>query len=270
MLFRDLTDCSMGTKDSPDNTVKAVETTFRILETIRKEGDLRLTEISNKTGFAKSTVHRYLKTMESNGYLVRRGDRYEISHRFFQFITSLRTNKARYDPIKQKVRHIANETGELAQFVIEEHWHAVYVYQSTGERGVKLDTKPGTRGDLHSTAGGKAILSTWTNERVSEYIQREGLPKHASNTITTEEELFQELERIRERGYSVNSQESIDGLKAVSVPITEPDGKPIGALSLSGPTNRMTGEYFGEEIPNLLLGVGNELELNYRFLSNNN
>lgn len=259
----------MGTSNGVENKVKAVETTFCILETIREEENLRLTEISNETGLAKSTVHRYLKTLDSNGYLVRRGDEYEISHRFFRFVNSLRTSKPRYDPIKEKVRHAANETGELAQFVIEEHWHAVYVFQSTGERGVRLDTKPGTRGDLHSTAGGKAILSTWSDEKISSYVEQEGLAKHTPNTITNKEELFREIEKVRDVGYSTNNQESIDGLKAVSVPITEPDGKPIGALSISGPTNRMQGNYFNKEIPDLLLGIGNELELNFRFLSNN-
>jgi len=73
------------------------------------------------------------------------------------------------------------------------------------------------------------------------------------------------LETIKERGFSVNDQENLEGLKAIGAPIPGTDERVIGALSVSGPTHRMKDEYFEVELPDLLLGVVNELELNIAY-----
>jgi len=85
------------------------------------------------------------------------------------------------------------------------------------------------------------------------------------NTITDPQTLYAELERVRERGYSVNKQENIEGLHAVSAPVMDTNGHVFGALSVSGPTHRMKGEWFEDELPDLLLGAANELELNITY-----
>jgi DNA-binding IclR family transcriptional regulator len=118
---------------------------------------------------------------------------------------------------------------------------------------------------LHSVAAGKSILAHMSEEDVWQIIEDRGLPKITENTITDSETLFEELEMIREQGYSVNDQENLDGLKAIGAPILGADGQVIGALSVSGPTHRMKGEYFESELPDLLLGVVNELELNIAY-----
>jgi DNA-binding IclR family transcriptional regulator len=84
-------------------------------------------------------------------------------------------------------------------------------------------------------------------------------------TITDEDELFAELDRVRERGYSTNNEENIEGIRAVGVPVMHSEGRPIGALSISGPVHRMKGEWFDREIPDLLLGTTSELQLNIAY-----
>lgn len=70
---------------------------------------------------------------------------------------------------------------------------------------------------------------------------------------------------IRERGYVFNEGENIVGLNAVGTALIADDGKVIGALSISGPTHWMTGKWTREELPDLLLGMANELELNITY-----
>lgn len=92
-----------------------------------------------------------------------------------------------------------------------------------------------------------------------------GAPRLTPNTITDEEELLEELERTRERGYALNDEESTSGLRAVSVSITDSDGSVLGALGVSGPTHRFTNGRFEEELPDILLGVVNGLELDIQY-----
>jgi DNA-binding IclR family transcriptional regulator len=130
---------------------------------------------------------------------------------------------------------------------------------------VKADSYPGKRVPVHASAAGLAILSKLSTDRVEAIIARHGLEALTSETITDRDDLFDELDRIRERGYSVNDQGTIEGLRAVGAPVTDADGEVIGGLSISGPINRMRGERFEEEFPSLLLGATNELELNIAY-----
>jgi DNA-binding IclR family transcriptional regulator len=99
-------------------------------------------------------------------------------------------------------------------------------------------------------------------ERVSRIIEQTPFEKITNETITDQDTLYDELEQIRERGYAFNREENLDGLRSIGVPVNGPKGDVIGGLSVSGPSHRFTGERFKEELPSLLLGTANELELN--------
>jgi DNA-binding IclR family transcriptional regulator len=164
--------------------------------------------------------------------------------------------------IKRKVRDLADESGELIQFTTHEDGRLVYLFKETGRNGLISRSDARTFRPLHSTAGGKAIISTWSRAEVEAYIDEHGLEAVTEHTITDPDLLFEELERIRERGYATNNEETVEGLGAVSVPIEDQDDGIVGALSISGPINRVCeGEY-----SQLLLDTKKELELNIRLL----
>ena len=100
---------------------------------------------------------------------------------------------------------------------------------------------------------------------VFDFVDRHGLSSVTGKTLSTREALKRELRATRERGYSVNDQGIIEGLRAIGAPVTGPDGGVIGGLSISGPIHRMEGERLEEHIPSLLLGATNELELNIAY-----
>jgi DNA-binding IclR family transcriptional regulator len=128
------------------------------------------------------------------------------------------------------------------------------------EQAIDTGMRIGQQTHLHYSASGKAILANYPRERVDEIVDRWGLPKQTANTITDREALYEELERVGERGVAFNHEEHIDGLTAVAVPV-ENDGVVFGALSVAGPTGRMQDERLEETIPELLLGSANALEL---------
>lgn len=255
----------MGTEYNSPNTVKSVHVALRIIEIFKEEGGMGVTELASHLNLPKSTTHRYLKTLTTNEYLVQEGTTYHIGLRFLEIGEFSRTRRKGFEMVKPKVEKIAQETGEKAQFMVDEHGKAVYVYQETGDQAVKLDWGVGARIQLHSTAAGKAIMAQWPEERVGEYVDKQGFSALTSHTITNREELLDELEKTRERGYGLNEQEHIKGFVAVAVPIFDSSDTVLGALSVGGPVNRMRGERLKEEVIALLLGISNELELNLRY-----
>lgn len=241
--------------------VTTVETSFDIIEALWAAERATLGELARDLGLAKSTVHRHLVTLRHRGYVVRDDDVYRLSLRFLDIGRWTQTHERAYVLAESKVAQLAERTDERVQFIVEENGRAVYVHMESGEHAVRTDTHVGKHADIHASAGGLAILAHTDRERVEEIIDQRGLERLTPHTFDTPEALFEELESIRDRGYSINDQGHIEGLRAIGAPVMGPEERVIGALSISGPTNRMRGEWFEETLPQLLLGSTNELEL---------
>ncbi|WP_254547019.1 IclR family transcriptional regulator [Halomarina pelagica] len=252
----------------PTNTsgrVKSAETLLTVVEGVRELDGARVTELADHLGIGKSTVHRHLSTLEANEYVVKEGDEYHLGLRFLGIGEYTRERNPVYGMARPIVDQLAEQTEERALFMTEEHGRAVYLYRGLGAHAVRTNSTTGTRRYLHTIAGGKVILAHLPDERVDAIIDRWGLPAVTPTTITDRDELADELERVRERGVAFNREECIDGLKAVAAPVLDPNGGVVGALSVSGPAHRMKGSWLEEEIPDLLLGSANELEINLKY-----
>lgn len=255
----------MTRQGASNDTVGSVETMFAIVERLQELDGAGVSELASDLGFAKSTVHRHLATLEGMEYVVKKGDVYYVGLRFLDLGEYTRNRKLAYKMAGEKVSELAVETEERAQFIVEEHGKAVFIHRDTGDRAVLTDPGIGKRIPLHATAAGKAILAHLSDDELSRIIERRGLPKVTEYTITDEEALHEELENCRARGYSYNKQENLIGLHAVGVPVKDASGGVLGSLSISGPSHRLKGEWFERELPNLLLGSANELELNINY-----
>lgn len=245
--------------------VKSMETAFRILELLVEDDGGRISGVASELGLAKSTVHRHLTTLEDLEYVVNEDGVYRPGLRFLQIGEQTRTRQNAYQLAETKVADLAEETEERSQFIVEEYGYGVYVFRDTGSRAVHTDSEIGKRIPIHATAAGKAILASLSDERVAEIIEQRGLDSLTQHTITSEQALMNDLQEIRERGYSINDQENTIGLRAIGVPVQYADGTTLGALSVSGPTHRFKGTLFEETLPNLMLGTANELELNIQY-----
>ena len=252
-------------RDTAKRTVRASETTLRILETLKRMDGAGVTELAKELDQPKSTVHNHLSTLEQNEYVVKEDDAYRIGLQFLDFAEHVRSRTRIHEVGCPLVGDLAAETGELAHLLTEEHGRGVYLCREEGSDAVQLDTYPGMRVHLHCTALGKAILAYLPDERVDEIVDRHGLPGRTAQTITDESELRSELETVRERGYAVDDEERLAGLRCLAAPINDPHGRPLGAVSVSGPTSRMEGARFETDLPEQLLGVANVVELNINY-----
>ncbi|MDL5363835.1 IclR family transcriptional regulator [Halalkalicoccus sp. NIPERK01] len=256
----------MDNERSSDRTIQSLRTGFKIIELLRDQDGGYLTDVSTQLNIPKSTVYQYLNTLEKIGYLVKEDSKYELSLNFVSLGEYARTRKEAYTLAKPMVQKLADKTGERAQFLIEEHGKGIYLHTDQGSQGVQTDRWIGEQRYLHSSAGGKAILAYSKTNKVEKVINQIGLPAETQNTITAPEKLFRELEEITERGYSINNEESIDGLRGIGVPVIGPDDAVFGAFSISGPVRRFSGEWLQKELPDLLLGTANELELRLKYI----
>lgn len=243
----------------PDNVLKSADKLFTIVEHLKRDGPKTVTKLSDDLDIPKSTAQVYLNTLYAHNFVSKDNDKYSIGLRFLEYSTYALQNLALYPEVRSKVEELADKTGELAACFVEENGDAVYIYGVEGERSIRTDLSVGERSNLYSTASGKAILAHLSEEQVQEVIAA-GLEPRTPNTITDPGELRDELAAIRERGFARSDEESVEGMRAVSAPISL-GGRVRGAISLAGPASRFVGERYEKTIPGHLTGAANELEL---------
>lgn len=245
--------------------VKTTETTFRVLEALKELDGAGVTELSNYLDLPKSNVHNYLSTLTQEEYVVKDGSTYHVGIRFLELGAYARNRMDIYQIAKPEVEKLAEETGELANLLVEEHGRGSYLHRVHGDQAVQVEAHVGTRVHLHSTALGKAILAHLPSDRVEEILDVHGMPPSTEETITDRPTLYDHLEIVQEQGYALDDEERLKGLRCVAAPILSNHNRVLGAISVSGPTSRMQKERFHEIIPTKLLEAVNVIELNVTY-----
>jgi len=247
---------------TPDDGVRiqSVQRLSEIIELLQTAGPLGTTELTKQLDIPKSTTHDYLSTLHDLEYVVKTGGKYDLGLRFLDHGIAAKERRPLAEIGGSTIEQLAAETGEATWLVAEEHGKAVYIDSALGEQAVQTHARVGTRSHLHYLASGKSILAHMSRAEVEGIIDRHGLEKPTQQTVGSPEELFSELDTIREQGYAVNDSEAVDGVRAVGTAVVV-DGEVLGAISVSGPANRLTDDRLSDTIVGQILGAANELEL---------
>lgn len=249
------------TRRTNGRTLKSIQRSAELLRTLVELDGARLTTLASELGMAPSTVYTHLSTLEEEELVVKEGDVYYAGLMFVNIGNYARNRTEVYRVAEMYTENIANESGYRGAFVVEEHGRGVFVHVSASEQTDWSHASVGSRVPLHVIAAGKAILAHMPSDDVEDILDERGLPRNTDNTITSRDELYDELETIREQKYALNYEENIEGIRAVAVPVRNAAGQVLGAFTISGPSHRFTDDELTEELPNLLLGISNEFEL---------
>lgn len=245
--------------------VKSAATTFEVVDALKTIDEPGVTDVADHLDIPKSTAHDHLQTLEELDFVVNGPEGYQIGARFLEYGGYARENTKVYRVARPVVKRLAEETGEHANFMIEEHGLGVFLYKVKGDDAVALDTHPGMRVPLQTTALGKTIMAHTPREEVERILDEHGLPQVTEHTVTDREELFDEFERIRDRGYAVDDEERVAGMRCIAAPVLDRDGDVLGAVSVSGPMSRMHDDRFENDIPRRVMSAGNVIEVNMTY-----
>lgn len=248
--------------DDGTRTIKTADRLLAVVEALHELEQAGVTELANHLDIPTSTIHQYLASLETNEYVVKQDGEYRLGLRFLEHGMKLRENSQLYTNSQPILENLADTTGEIAWLVVEEHGLAINFERVVGEHGLdKFRGRVGGRSKLHTHAAGKALLAEMPMDQVERIIEKHGLSPQTEETIQETEELRQELKEIQEQGYSFNDNETIPGIRSVGAAITDSTNDPLGAIAVGGPDNRIKGSYFREELPELVMGAVNEIEL---------
>jgi IclR family KDG regulon transcriptional repressor len=268
VIRREAAESAVGTVEMPRerSLVQSIERALSVLNALADaRTGLSLTKLSEQVSIQPSTAHRILATLIAHDYA--RQDRQTKSYRLgLQVLHIGEATRAQLDLREETadtLQQLANRTGELANLIIPSGARAIYIAQAQPPTrfGMAIFTQIGTWVPLHCTGAGKAILAWWNQSEV-EAVLEDGLQAHTQNTITNPLRLQQELAEIRRRCYAIDDEEREIGVRCIASPILDNRGRVVAAMSISGPSGRITPDRY-EELGTLVyaaaLGISKRL-----------
>ncbi|MEK8174612.1 IclR family transcriptional regulator [Streptomyces sp. M19] len=220
--------------------MQSVDRAVSILQVLARQGPSGVTEVAEALGIHKSTAFRLLATLESRGLVeqdTERG-RYCIGYAMVELAAG--ASKASdlavlSHPVCQE---LAAAVGDTVNVAIRDGDDVISVDQAMGRSIMSMDWV-GKHSPMHATSAGKLFMAHMTPDEVAEVFAKRP-EKYTPHTIVDPALLAVELEKVRERGYAVDNEEHEIGLVAIAAPVRSLNGHVIAAVTLSGPTFRIT------------------------------
>lgn len=225
--------------------VKSVSRALWIIEIVSSKKDgLGVTEIARQMDINKSSVYRILSTLVQHGYIEQdeETERYKLGYKFLEMSSKLLESIDLRAEAKPYLRELEKATNEVVHLVVYDQGEVIYIEKLEGTETLRMHSKVGKRAPMHCTAVGKAILAYLPLPVVLDILDRKGMPQHTDQTITDKEVFLNELAAVRQKGYALDLEENEYGIRCIAVPIFDHSGNVIAAVSVSGPTIRMTDE----------------------------
>ncbi len=230
--------------------VQSIDRAVAILDCFSEEKkELRLSEISERLGLNKSTVHGIISTLKYHGFISQDEEtqKYKLGIRFVEFgdlvINSMNIRNAAM-PVIDAVCERIEETVHIAML---DGLDVVWIEKRECTKSIKTSTKIGARLPAYTTADGKIIICYQNKDKIKNYLPKR-IPQYTKNTITNKGEFIKKLEEMKKNGYAIDNEEYVEGLKCVAAPIFDHNGKVRFSLSTTGPAFRMDEERIKELI----------------------
>jgi IclR family acetate operon transcriptional repressor len=228
--------------------VPALRKGLAVLELLASGGPLTLAEIQRRGALNKTMTFRLIRVLRETGYV-----RHDLeSHRYSLALKLLDLGAAaaaRLDIVRvgqSLLDQLRGEFGETINLGVMDERHVVYVAMAESSRpGLRMASRVGGHGCLHSTSIGKAILAFLPEPDREALLANLAWTAVTPKTITSLYDLRDELERTRLRGYATDNEENEIGARCVGVPILDGADLPLAAISVSGPMARIDDDALG-------------------------
>jgi DNA-binding IclR family transcriptional regulator len=224
--------------------VQALDRAFAVLDLLgESDVPLGLAQVASSLGLHKSTAHRFLMVLERHHMVERTvNGKFRLGLRLFDFGNRAIEQYDLRDRAQPHLRKLVTETEETAHLCILEQAHIIYLDKIEPARSVRMITRVGASNPVHCTSVGKAILAFLPEERIADVLRRTRFERFTHRTIATPEALRVEIEKTRRRGYAVDDEELEEGLRCIAVPVLDAQRLPVAAVSISGPSFRVTAQ----------------------------
>lgn len=233
---------------SPPAGTQAVGRALGILNSLaRSQGELTIKAIAEGLGLSAGTTNRIVRALMVDGLVAQnpQTDAYYLGSGTVLLGQSAQRNFG-IDRMIPYLEQLNAETEESVNLAVREGGESVVMVRVQSTLPLRFVQHPGARFPLYATASGKSILAF--SDSAPEYVHSlpEILPQITAHTLKTPAALSETLKETRRRGYSIDEQENVDGVRCVGAPVIDWTGQAQAAIVVQGPSVRMSESRIGE------------------------
>ncbi|WML28289.1 IclR family transcriptional regulator [Neobacillus sp. OS1-33] len=233
------------------SNVQSLERALTILNKLSEYPDgIQITRLSEQIGLTKGTLHRLLATLSNMNYVTKdeETDKYKLGLQVLFLSRNLLNNTDVVTVSKPFLEKLSREVNETIHLCTEDHGEVVYIDKIESSQTIRMYSRIGSRAPMYCTGVGKILLSGMTPEARDTIISNMTFIPKTPSTITSKEELLEEIERVKSQGYALDDAENEEILRCIAAPIFDHKGKIIASFSISGPRNRITMEVINDTL----------------------
>ncbi|MGJ8527768.1 IclR family transcriptional regulator [Maritalea sp.] len=224
-------------------SVQSLNRALGLLQLLSEYSDgLPLSELAPLAELAPSTAHRLLSSLQALDFVSFETE----SNKWFVGVAAFRVGAGylrRRDHIataREMMRQLVRQTGETSNLAVIRNRSLTFVGQIECEEAMRMAVPLGARGPLHASAVGKSILAFMSQQEQADILANIDYPALTSKSHQNASALKKDLMQVRALGFAMDDEEQSDGLRCIGAPIFDEFGEPIFAVSISGPTVRVT------------------------------
>ncbi len=222
--------------------MKSLHKVLDIIDTVAEMGNAGIRDISSATGYPPATTHRIISTLIQRRYFKQDPvtKTYFLSLRFLELGTQVKDRFSLTSIARPHLERLMAETEENANLAVRDGDEAIYLDQVQSNHMLQLFTKLGARVPLYSTGVGKLFMSLWSESDLERYLKHTRRNAHTPHTLVERDDILAELARIRSQGFSVDNEETEEGVRCVAALVYDHNRQAVAAISVSGAAMRIT------------------------------
>jgi DNA-binding IclR family transcriptional regulator len=224
---------------------------LQVLEYLAETNEAGVSEISRAVGLAPSTTHRLLAALASREFLQQNPNskKYQLGVKIFQLGSSVANRFGIRQAALVNMEKLAAESGETVNLGVLKGTEVIYLEKILNDDPIRVELQVGHSVPAHCTAMGKAMLAFQPPGKLEEIIGVIKFEKRTGMTIMDGDVLRRELAAIRSQGYAIDDGELFEGIKCIAAPVVLPAKGAVVAISIAGPSFRLTAERVGALVP---------------------
>ncbi len=248
-----------------DYVIQTVSNALRLLESFRDDEELGVTELSKRLELHKNNVFRLLATLEERGYIEQCGktDRYRLGPRCLELGRAFAKTRSLLRHARAVLESLAEDVGETAHLANLQELEVLHLDSQPGTGLVVAGERVGQRLPAHCTALGKVLLGMGTRELRERFdrsvAQSDGLAGRTAFSITDRDKFFEHLRGVASEEIAIDFEECELGLACIAAPVFDASGLVVAALSVSGPSVRLTESVLRTDLAGPLRAAAEEL-----------
>lgn len=223
--------------------------TLAIIEVLSGHGHAGMTvaEIGRSLDLPQNSVFRIVDTLHERGYVERDASRrYALTGKLLDLAKPKVGDKSLAACAFDALCELRDGTAETVQLAVRSQHRCVLIEQVASRQPVKVLGELGLRIPLYSCAPGKAMLAALPNTELEDFFKNVTLKRFTSTTLATRKALTADLAAIRQRGWSLDLAEGMEGIHCVGAAVLDGNDFPIAAVTVIGPSFRLKESHFAE------------------------